>query len=107
MDKTISPIKRVIVSRANPSPPVWWVTPATNSMLSHVTPLANATATRAVTGKPSRVWAAESVITPVIVPGLAANRIKGVRDARAAEGVSDGAGEDDVCPLSMEKPIHA
>ena len=48
----------------------------------------------------------ESVITPVIVPGLAANRIKGVRDARAAEGVSDAAGEDDVCPLSME-PIHA
>jgi hypothetical protein len=43
----------------------------------------------------------------VIVPRLAANRIKGVRDVRAAEGVSDDAGKDDACPLSMEKPIHA
>src|SRR5262245_16065228 len=99
MDRTISPMKRVIESPANPPPAVLCATLATSTIAIHVTALATATATRAVTGKPSRVWAAESVITPVIVPGLAANRIKGVRDLPAAEGVSDDAGEDDACPL--------
>ena len=64
-------------------------------MASHVRTLATATATRAVTGKPNRVWAAESVITPVIVPGLAANRIKGVKDAPGVEDASGDADEDD------------
>ena len=80
-------MKRVTASRANPPPTDWWATRATNSMANHVKTLATATARRAVTGKPKLVWAAESVITPVIVPGLAANRIKGVKDVPGAEGV--------------------
>ena len=55
-------------------------------MASHVRALATTTATRAVTGNPNLVLAADSVITPVIVPGLAANKIKGVRDAPVPEG---------------------
>lgn len=42
-------------------------------------------------------------MTPAIVPGLAANRIKGVRDG--VESVD--APDEGVLPLSIENPIHA
>jgi hypothetical protein len=84
--------------------PAWWVTPATNSMLIHVTPLASATATRAAVSGERELCMGSRKCN---YSGKCLNRTKGVRDVRAAEGVSDAAGEDDVCPLSMEKPIHA
>jgi hypothetical protein len=79
--------------------PAWWVTPATNSMLSHVAPLASATATRAVTGEHEPCMGSRKCN----YSGNCPNRTKGVRDVHAAEAVSDAAGQDDVCPLSMEK----
>src|SRR5262245_3527125 len=98
MDRTISPIKRVTDSRAIPPPPASWATRPTSNMVSHVTVLATTTAARAVVGKPNRVWAAERVITPVMVPGLAANRIKGIRDVPATEVALVDACEDDARP---------
>jgi hypothetical protein len=73
---------------------------------SQVTRLATAIATRAVYGRPNPEWAAESVMTPVIVPGLAAKRIKGVKDAPAFEGASREV-DGDPGTLSIENPIHA
>jgi hypothetical protein len=46
----------------------------------HITTVATATAASAVTGSCSLVWTTASVMTPVIVPGLAANKITGVSD---------------------------
>jgi len=62
-------------------------------MANQVRALATTIAIRAVAGNPNLVWAADSVITPVIVPGLAANRIKGVRGVLVPEG-SLGDGDD-------------
>ena len=76
--------------RANPPS---WALPATRvtrKRTSQVTSPATATATKAVTGRPNPVWAAESVMTPVIVPGLAAKRINGVNDASGFVEVSRG-----------------
>ena len=81
MDSTISPMKRVIMSRADPPSLALGVTRETRNKTSHVTRPATAIATRAVTGRSSPVWAAERVMTPVIVPGLAAKRTSGVKDA--------------------------
>jgi hypothetical protein len=49
-------------------------------MTIHITPVATATATRAGTVSSSFAWATARVMTPVIVPGLAANKITGVID---------------------------
>ena len=68
--------------------------------MSHVTSVATATATNAVTGNPEPEWATDRVITPVIVPGLAANRISGVNEDLSLEAVPA------VLPRSMENPIH-
>jgi hypothetical protein len=46
----------------------------------HITSVATATATSAVTGSHSFVWMTAMVMTPVIVPGLAANKSTGVSD---------------------------
>lgn len=62
-------------------------------------------ATRAVIGNYSFVCAVETVITPVMVPGLAANRIKAVSDGFEFEELPEDA-DAEVLPLSMEKPIH-
>jgi len=51
-----------------------------------------ATATRAVTGSASFVCATASVMTPVIVPGLAANRISGVSERVSAAPSFEGLG---------------
>ena len=53
----------------------------TSNKTNQVKRPATAIATRAVTGRSNPVWAAESVMTPVIVPGLAAKRTNGVNDA--------------------------
>jgi len=76
------------------------------SSASQVTTTATQTATTAVVGKLRRVCAAEIVMTPVMVPGLAANRIKGVRDESwcRAEDVS---AVIEARPLSIENPIQA
>jgi len=68
--------------------------------------VATAIATRAVVGTCSRECAAEIVMTPVMVPGLAANRINGVRDDAWCwvEGVLAVV---EARPLSIEKPIQA
>ena len=70
MDSTINPMKRVIMSRADP-PSLALAARETSNKTSQVTTPATAIATRAVTGRPNPVWAAESVMTPVMVPGLA------------------------------------
>ena len=79
MATTINPMNRVAVSRTNPPgarvPPL-----AMSTMATHLTAVATATATSAVTGSCNFAWATERVITPVIVPGLAANKITGVID---------------------------
>ena len=51
-----------------------------STMTIHIMAVATATATSAVTGSCNFAWATERVITPVIVPGLAANKITGVID---------------------------
>ena len=51
-----------------------------STMTIHMTAAATPTAISAVTGSSSRAWATASVMTPVIVPGLAANKISGVID---------------------------
>ena len=79
MATTINPINRVAVSRNNP-PDARVFPGASNTMTIHITAVATATATSAVTGSSSFAWATASVITPVIVPGLAANKITGVID---------------------------
>src|SRR6185295_19125257 len=106
MDRTIRPIKRVIMSRAKPSSLALPASRETSNKTSQVKTPATAIATKAVTGRPNPVCAAESVMTPVIVPGLAAKRINGVNDAPEFEDISlfD---DMDPRPLSMEKPIHA
>ena len=53
-----------------------------------------------VSGNFIRVWATESVMTPVMVPGLR-QRISGVSDCIDFESPAAG------CLLSMENPIHA
>jgi len=79
METMINPMNRVAVSRKNP--PCARVPPrAMSTMTIHITAVATATATSAVTGNSSFAWATASVMTPVIVPGLAANRISGVID---------------------------
>jgi len=98
-------MKLVMVVRAKPSAPSGRATRAMMTRASQVTALATTTATRAVTGIFNLVWAAASVITPVIVPGLAAKRISGVRDFLEFEAPLGDAGEDP-CSLSIRKPIH-
>ena len=51
--------------------------------VSQVTVSATPTANRAVTGTPERVCATDNVMTPMIVPGLAANRIRGPSEVLA------------------------
>jgi hypothetical protein len=46
----------------------------------HIPIVATLTATSAVTDNSVFVWATASVMTPVIIPGLAANNISGVMD---------------------------
>ena len=87
LTSTMSPMKRVIVSCANPPSLSLRPTRATRSITSQVTALAITTATRAVIGKFNRVWAAASVMTPVMVPGLAAKRIRGVKESLAFAAV--------------------
>ena len=75
-------------------------------MTIHITTAANATATSAVTGRSSFEWETARVMTPVIVPGLAANRIKGVSDRLSSArslGASWACGE---LLRSMENPIQ-
>jgi len=69
--------------------------------------IATLTATRDVTGNPDGEWLADKVITPVIVPGLAAKRINGVSTGLSVETVStcDGV-ELESEPRSIEKPIQ-
>ena len=92
MDSTISPMKGVIMSRADP-PSLALAARETSNKTGQVTRPATAIATRAVTGRSNPVWAAESVITPVIVPGLAAKRTNGVKDAPEFDGAFCDFGE--------------
>ena len=101
MERTINPLKRVSVSRRNPPPPGLPPNRATSTIASQVIPVATAMATSDVTGNFIRMWATESMMTPVIVPGLAAKRISGVSDCMDFASTAAG------CPLSMENPIHA
>src|SRR5512133_1860749 len=100
MERTISPMKRVSVSRKKPPlsclPPKW----ATSNIANQVIPVATAIAINEVSGNVIRVCATESVMTPVMVPGLAAKRISGVSDCVDLASTATG------CPLSMENPIH-
>src|SRR5262245_12852808 len=70
----------------------------------HITTVATATATSAVTGSSNLVWTTASVMTPVIVPGLAANKINGVSD-RFWSPAALGTGAE--LPRNMENPIQA
>ena len=82
-------MKRVIMSRADPPPSlVLAATRETSNKTSQVTRPATAIATKAVTGRSNPVWAADRVITPVMVPGLAANRMSGVNDAPEGDSAS-------------------
>ena len=94
-------MKRVSVSRRKP--PLSCLPPkcATSNIASQVIPVATAIAINEVSGNVIRVCATESVMTPVMVPGLAAKRISGVSDCFDLESPAAG------CPLSMENPIHA
>ena len=92
MDSTISPMKRVIMSRADPLS-LALAARETSNKTSQVKRPATAIATRAVTGRSNPVWAAESVMTPVIVPGLAAKRTNGVKDAPEFDGALRGVDE--------------
>ena len=56
---------------------------ADTTIISQVTAKATPTATRAVTGIACCECDIAKVMTPVIVPGLAANRIKGANDESA------------------------
>ena len=94
MDSTINPMKRVIMSRVDPPSLALAAPRETINKANQVTRPATAIATRAVTGRSNPVWAAESVMTPVIVPGLAAKRINGVKDAPEFEGASREVDED-------------
>jgi hypothetical protein len=62
-----------------------------------------ATATSAVTGIPDFAWATESVMTPVIVPGLAAKRMSD----GLASGVEAAGGDPGGRPRSMANPSQA
>ncbi len=76
---TINPMNLVAVSRKNPPGargPPWGM----STMTIHIIAVATATATNAVSGSCVFAWATASVMTPVIVPGLAANKISGVID---------------------------
>ena len=75
---TISPMNRLTVSRKKP--PLFvdvLSTLVTSRMAIHITATATEIATSAVIGNSGECWAVASVMTPVIVPGLAANRITG------------------------------
>jgi hypothetical protein len=76
---TINPIKSVTVSCTKPPLPLAPRRP-TSTIKSHITVVATAAATRTLTGIPDFPCATESVMTPAIVPGLAAKRINGVSD---------------------------
>ena len=67
---------------------------------------ATAMASRAVTGSFNCAWAAERVITPVMVSGLATKRIKGVSDGSEFACATVEADAADWL-LSMENPIQA
>ena len=71
-------MKRVSVSRRKL--PLSCLPPkcATSNIASQVIPVATAIAINEVSGNVIRVCATESVMTPVIVPGLAAKRISGL-----------------------------
>ena len=85
VDSTISPMKGVIMSRADPPSLALAARETSNKTASHETRCGDSPP-RAVTGRSDPVWAAESVITPVIVSGLAANRTNGVKDALEFDG---------------------
>jgi hypothetical protein len=69
----------------------------------HITTVATVTATSAVTGSDSFVWTTAIVMTPVIVPGLAANKITGVSDRFWFLVAGTGA----ELPRNMVNPIQA
>ena len=72
---TISPMKRVTVSCTKP-PLLLPPRRATSTIKSHIMVVATATTMSAVTGIPDFPCATESVMTPVIVPGLARLRTR-------------------------------
>lgn len=76
-----------------------------NFLTSHVNVIATPTATRDVSGIPIGECAADSVMTPVIVPGLAAKRT-----SDESPGLSDCVvsfcGDFEFGPLSMVNPIQ-
>ena len=78
-------MNRVIMSCRRPPPSFerdWpW---ATSTITTHITIADTTTATSAVTGSACFECATASVMTPVIVPGLAANKINGVSDRFSA-----------------------
>ena len=71
---------------------------------SQVTVRANITATRAVTGSPVSACETDRVMTPVIVPGLAANRTRGASGLPASSHLFQAVG--DVVPRSIKNPIQ-
>jgi hypothetical protein len=96
-------MNRVVTSCINPS---FFSLDALETviMTNHVIVKPTTIANRALTGTARSECATEGVMTPVIVPELAANRINGVNEVSS---VSD-AGDDvvDALPLSIRKPIH-
>lgn len=97
-------MNRPMVSRGKPPPVARPPSRATSSMAIHMASRAMATAVSAVTGSGSR-WplGMAKVMTPVIVPGLAAKMISGAshRVSPSFAGLSVAA-----LPASIENPIH-
>ena len=88
--RTINPINRVTMSCSRLPPPLLrGPPPATSTITAHITATATATATSAVVGSANFACATASVMTPVIVPGLAANKISGVSDRFSTDPSSE------------------
>src|SRR4029079_9641539 len=104
---TINPINRVTMSFRRPPAPLARDPPcATSAITTHITTVATTTATSAVTGSANFACATASVMTPVIVPGLAANRITGPSDRVSAALFFEGSWAWGELPRNMENPIQ-
>src|SRR5271165_2524388 len=88
-------MKRVAVSCTKPPLP-FPPRRARSTIKSHITVVATATATSAVTGIPDFACATESVITPVIVPGLGYTPV--IQEIPTGPGPSCSVGRFEVHP---------
>ena len=100
---TIKPMNRVVTSCINPCFLGLWERVAANRSIQ-VTSSATAMDTSTVMGNSLRECAMESVMTPVMVPGLAAKRINGVKETLLCILLLPVVGDE--TPLSICKPIQ-